>query len=230
MSSSSLHLKCRWCKLVGWWLRFGSSSNRPGKVSWLLSLDDWTLAAVQLSPASIIIQWRELITSPSRIALGICLHLTTIHQVVGCQPHPLHHAHSHGIQLSCQNVRVWPGLRARSANRSNPPNNCLTWYLELIYLLLPFSIDSEHWHLQVYSLVTKLMMDDIPNSIGKSGINHFVQQLLSSIISLTVPIWEDIHTHTSKIEKQSPARCMKITAKVSFKVYILSGPKLIKKC
>ena len=124
MSSSSLHLKCRWCKLVGWWLRFGSSSNRPGKVSWLLSLDDWTLAAVQLSPASIIIQWRELITSPSiAIAFGICLHLTTIHQVVGCQPHPLHHAHSHGIQLSCQNVRVWPGLRARS----NPQNNCLTW-------------------------------------------------------------------------------------------------------
>ena len=205
--------------------------NRAGKVSWLLSLDDWTLAAVQLSPASIIIQWRELITSPSRIALGICLHLTTIHQVVGCQPHPLHHAHSHGIQLSCQNVRVWPGLRARSANRSNPPNNCLTWYLELIYLLLPFSIDSEHWHLQVYSLATKLMMDDIPNSIGKTGINHFVQQLLSSIISLTVPIWEDIHTHTPVKSKNSHRHGVwKSQKKSHSKAYILSGPKLIKKC
>ena len=37
------------------------------KVKWVGSWvwNDWTLAAVQLSPASIIIQWRELITSPA---------------------------------------------------------------------------------------------------------------------------------------------------------------------
>ena len=49
---------------------------------------------------------------------------------------------------------------------------------------------------------TMLMMDDIPNSIGKrSGINHFVQQH-SSIISLTVPIW-DIHTHVKSENSHS---------------------------
>ena len=49
---------------------------------------------------------------------------------------------------------------------------------------------------------TMLMMDDIPNSIGKrSGINHFVQQH-SSIISLTVPIW-DIHTQVKSENSHS---------------------------
>ena len=74
--------------------------------------------------------------------IGICLHLTTIHQVVGCQPHPLNHAHSHGIQLSCQNVRgTQAGLRA-------PIRKIIAWHLLALnhnrILLLPFNLCSVH--------------------------------------------------------------------------------------
>ena len=163
--------------------------NRAGKVSWLLSLDDWTLAAVQLSPASIIIQWRELITSPSRIALGICLHLTTIHQVVGCQPHPLNHAHSHGIQLSCQNVRgTQAGLRA-------PIRKIIAWHLLALnhnrILLLPFNLCSVHhrrygiqkflgrWNI---SLIVK-------DEIVEISAKEIIQRISPNLPSLSRKIW-----------------------------------------
>ena len=102
--------------------RLQSNTQLEGKVSWLLSLE-WS----NVGRGAIITGiHHHPVTRVNNISdgIGICLHLTTIHQVVGCQPHPLHHAHSHEIQLSCQNVRGRRGLRA-------PIRKIIAWHLDI---------------------------------------------------------------------------------------------------
>jgi hypothetical protein len=114
---------------------------------WGLELDDWTVDAVQLSPASIIIQWRELITS--RALLAIIDSTTAAAAAVfareaadlftfdddpssGCtiqraKLQPLNHTHSHVIELTCQNVRMFAGLR--SDVKDQPKLEIIAWII-----------------------------------------------------------------------------------------------------